>query len=321
MALIPLGLRNDTFVHISEVDRGLDCNCACPECAMPLVAKKGLEREHHFAHAGTSHPFGCGGDIESPLHLYAKQVIAEAGYLEVPAFVVSLPPPDLDLKNEIPAMRMSFARVEVEESMVFGRRRVDVVGYTTQGRLLIEICVTSRVRGKKLQEVKAASEAMIEIEVPWGSLFSHVPEGDGSLKQAILDSLGNKRWLFHPEGEELRNHLKKQAQSRREEEMRAFLEKESQSRRDAPPPTKYRELPKIGTNPRDDHPISKRGLHLPSRSGLSEEDYVRELHAFLSEARYDDAVRQQVVRGLRLGGNITSLDIEIAFRLGIRLIH
>ena len=288
---------------------------------MPLVAKKGSEREHHFAHSSTAHPVGCGGDVESPLHRYAKQIIAEAGYLEVPAFVVSLPPPDLDLKNEIPAMRMSFARVEVEESMVFGRRRVDVVGYTTEGRLLIEICVTSRVRGKKLQEVKTASEAMVEIEVPRSSLFSHVPDGDGSLKQTILDSLGNKRWLFHPEGEALRVQLKKQAQSRREEEMRTRLEKQSQGRGDEPPRAKYREWPKIGTNPREDHPISKRGLHVPSRNGLSEEDYVRELHAFLSEARYSDAVKQQVFGGLRLSGNITPSDIEIAVRLGIPLIQ
>lgn len=35
---------------ISEVERGADCGCRCPVCGSPLVARKGLAYEWHFAH-------------------------------------------------------------------------------------------------------------------------------------------------------------------------------------------------------------------------------------------------------------------------------
>lgn len=299
--LLPIAIRNGTFVHISEVDRGLDCDSVCPECGMPLVAKKGFIRTHHFAHASTSHPPGCGGEIESAIHQYAKKIIAEAGYLEVPAFEVTLPPPDLDMKAEIPAHRKSFIRVEVEESMVFGRRRVDVVGYTPEGRLLIEICVTNRVRGTKLREVKAASEAMLEIKVSEDALFSKASEGIGSLQHTILDSVDHKTWLFHPEGEEIRARLERQASDRRANS----------------PWIQPRERSTVVTPQVENTYSPNRGGHLPSRTGLSEENYVRLLCEFLTDARYNEHTRQRVISALRLSGNITDRDIEIAIKLGI----
>lgn len=314
--LIPFGLRDGTLIHISEVDRGEDCNCVCPECDMALVAKKGFIRKHYFSHhPSTAHPSTCGGGVESALHRYAKQIIAEAGYLAVPAFEISLPPPDFDLKVEIPAKRMTFARVVIEESMVFGHRRVDVVGHIPEGRLLIEICVTHRVRGKKLQEVKVASEAMVEIELPWDSLYSKVSEGNGSLRQSILDSLDNKRWLFHPEGEDIRARLKKQARDRRV----------------LPPPIQPREWLKVETLPRREwlkteplprevSPTPTRGKgHVPSREGLSEEEYVQDLHEFLAGSNYNEEAKQRAVYALRMLGNITARDIEVATSLGLTL--
>lgn len=299
--LIPFGLRDGILIHISEVDRGEDCNCVCTECDMVLVAKKGSAREHHFAH----HPSvvqasTCGSGVESSLHRYAKQIIADAGYLDVPAFKIGLPPPDSDLENWIPAKRVTFTRVEVEESMVFGRRRVDVVGYTHEGRLLIEICVTHRVRGKKLQEVKASSEAMVEIEVSRDSLYSKVSEGNGSLRQVILESLENKRWLFHPVGEDIRDRLKKLARDRR------LVSQQIQ--------------PKVEHLPREESPTQDRSSgHVPSREGISEEDYVREMYKFLIGSNFSEITRQRAVSAFRMLGNITTRDTEVASCLGLTL--
>ncbi len=37
------------MVYIEDVPNGLACNCICPQCHEPLIARNGGEiREHHF---------------------------------------------------------------------------------------------------------------------------------------------------------------------------------------------------------------------------------------------------------------------------------
>jgi hypothetical protein len=62
---IPYALREGAIVHVSEVDRGLDCACVCALCGDSLVARKGAHREHYFAHFRDSN---CSGAAESLLH-------------------------------------------------------------------------------------------------------------------------------------------------------------------------------------------------------------------------------------------------------------
>ena len=38
------------LLHIDDVPSGLACDCICPGCSRPLVAKKGRLQAHHFAH-------------------------------------------------------------------------------------------------------------------------------------------------------------------------------------------------------------------------------------------------------------------------------
>ena len=43
------GLRDGDPVRDSDVASGLECNCICPECKTPLIAKKGPIKQ--FAHS------------------------------------------------------------------------------------------------------------------------------------------------------------------------------------------------------------------------------------------------------------------------------
>lgn len=71
------------FVGIDDVPTGSDCNCFCPACKEPLVAKNGgTKRVHHFAHqSGTE----CAHAVESMLHLLAKEKVREA-FLSQPEY-------------------------------------------------------------------------------------------------------------------------------------------------------------------------------------------------------------------------------------------
>lgn len=67
--------KNGDFVSVDEVPTGIACNCTCPACHEPLVAKNGgSKRVHHFAHASG---VDCGSAYESMLHIIAKQKIQD----------------------------------------------------------------------------------------------------------------------------------------------------------------------------------------------------------------------------------------------------
>lgn len=298
---IPFGLRGEDFLHISEVDRGRDCNCICPECKKPLVARKGRIREAHFAHSASNSAEFCGGGLETALHKYAKRIIDDARYLQLPGFVARLPFGYVGAAAVIAPKRIEFSRVTTEEQMIFGRRKVDVVGYWPEGRVLIEIHVTHRVRGKKLTEVRQSDEYMLEIDVPRNMLFSSASHGVGSLREFILDGLENKRWIHHPEGEKIREKL------RRETGPRPLKLREADS--------EIRPLPVQRVEP----PIRSSGGHVPSRYDWSPEDYVRNLYQFSSGIAATDEMKNRMIRALYMAGNITDQDIALSETLGCSL--
>ena len=47
---IPYAEKNGRLIHVSRVERGLDCGCVCPVCKGPVLARKGRVVRHHFAH-------------------------------------------------------------------------------------------------------------------------------------------------------------------------------------------------------------------------------------------------------------------------------
>ncbi len=77
------------LVNIDEVENGNACQCFCPACHEPLIAKNnGDIREHHFAHkSGTE----CEHAYESMLHLYAKETIQQE-FLSAKKFDIAFNP-------------------------------------------------------------------------------------------------------------------------------------------------------------------------------------------------------------------------------------
>lgn len=59
--------------HITEVERGANCSCYCPNCKSPLIARQGKKLAWCFAHNVETN---CNG--ESVIHYAAKQIILNA---------------------------------------------------------------------------------------------------------------------------------------------------------------------------------------------------------------------------------------------------
>ena len=79
---------NGVLVHISEVERGLQCGCVCPMCRRDLVAKQGKVQEHHFAHDKGAE---CAHAVETALHLAAKDILAKRREIVLPAVEIHFP--------------------------------------------------------------------------------------------------------------------------------------------------------------------------------------------------------------------------------------
>lgn len=70
---LPFGLdKNNTIIHISEVESGKNCDCFCPGCHSPLIAAKGNKILHHFKHSIDRE---CKNGLESAIHMAAKRQI------------------------------------------------------------------------------------------------------------------------------------------------------------------------------------------------------------------------------------------------------
>lgn len=97
-------LGHDGLVHlIGEVPRGAACGCVCPECASPLIAKQGQEKDWHFAHvAGQERP-ECEAGAANMLRRLAIEHLQKQQPLELPPYktVVRMQSPLRVLSQEV----------------------------------------------------------------------------------------------------------------------------------------------------------------------------------------------------------------------------
>lgn len=166
------------MVYIDSVDRGLSCNCRCPKCNEPLVAKLGHEggRQAHFAHCKG---YDCHGSYMTALHKLAEQIIEEEKAVMAPAY------------KEIGRQRMSFTQVEVEQRVERKDLQPDIVGVTEDGlRWIIEIRNTHEVDESKKAKLIESNITCLEIDVREQTLEN--------LKSFILESAENREWINNP---------------------------------------------------------------------------------------------------------------------------
>lgn len=169
---------SEKMVHISSVPRGLSCNCRCPECNEPLVAKLGREggRQAHFAHRKGS---DCHGSYISALHKLAEQIVEEEKAVMVPSY------------KDIDKQKLEFEKVEVEQRVDRKDLQPDLVGITSDGlRWFIEIRYTHEVDETKRAKLIESEITCLEIDVREQTL-----EG---LKSFLLESTESRKWINNP---------------------------------------------------------------------------------------------------------------------------
>jgi hypothetical protein len=180
---------SNRFVHVREVKRGLACDCCCAVCGEQVIARQGDVREHHFAHSSNAQP--CASSYKSDLHRFAKRVIVEAGGLVVPVNAAAARALGLG-DDEGP--RILLACASIDEEVVVGNRRPDLLAATTAGiSVAIEIAYTSFCDLQKRHDYDDMRLAALEIDL---SAFTPTAFDVGRVKHALLEDLTCKSWLW-----------------------------------------------------------------------------------------------------------------------------
>ena len=180
-------LRGSEIVFIDDVESGLKCNCTCPGCGEQLIARKGQKRIHHFSHQSSSCEYG----YESSLHLAAKAILSTAKMITVPPTYGLFPHSNKGNDSLMAAKTINIDRVELEKQ--FGSVVPDIVIYTGDKKLFVEIYVTHRVDEEKRKKIEALGISAIEIDL--SSTSETITRED--LTGILQGDCPEKKWIFN----------------------------------------------------------------------------------------------------------------------------
>lgn len=146
---LPCGINKDgEVVYIENAVNGLACDCICPGCRQPLVAKNnGKIKEHHFAHI--SKDFDCEHGYQSAIHYMAKDVFLKLNEL-------------IFIKNE-KIERYPIDDVQIEQRL---DNVIPDILVTSDGKqFIVEIYVTHAVDDEKKAKIKSMMISAVEIDI------------------------------------------------------------------------------------------------------------------------------------------------------------
>lgn len=192
---IPFAVQDGRMVDVRSVSSGRACNCKCPNCGAPLIAKKGEIRVHHFAHDPIAKLVECTGAVETAIHKMAKQMVIEHRRLTVPKLDILIERSDnkgtLYRKAEelCPTKEIYFE--EVAQEVGVDSFRADLMGTTARGCIYIEIKVTHKVDKFKKLSLRELDCSVLEIDL---SGINRLPATQ-EVFEAVVESVDNKRWI------------------------------------------------------------------------------------------------------------------------------
>lgn len=179
--------KDNELTHISQVERGLKCDCVCPSCNATLIARKGERVIHHFAHYNTDL---CKYVYETSLHLAAKEIISSAKSLWLPAVYLNF---DSGRSKELvkEATEVTVDGVRLEKGM--DDIIPDIIVKSGGKEFIIEICVTHAIDDVKLKKI--ANKNISTLEIDLSKEDKTISKED--LKEVLLENSELKYWRYN----------------------------------------------------------------------------------------------------------------------------
>lgn len=222
--MLPYGQAADgRMIPIAQAERGAACGCVCPQCNRPLIAKKGDEIQHHFAHASDA---SCEGARETMLHKLGKQIISDVKAIWLPAITARVEQIIRPIRE-----RRLFEADHVEVETAIGPFRPDVVMKKGDRTVAIEILVSHRSTPEKIAFYRAQRIDAVEIDLNGMRVDAMFPD---EVVRSVTE-MHHRYWLFNQEVDEAETEICQEIAARRaREEMvrqQAIVDAERNERR------------------------------------------------------------------------------------------
>lgn len=200
--------------HIDEVERGLACNCFCPdrECRGKLVGRQGEINEHHFAHYDLAE---CEYGYRIGILKQAELILEESKHIMLP--IIELDGDKLKLVDTGKNFRLGYTETNVLESCIKTRRRAiySVIEISRDDiRLIIELRF-AKVSKEVIDKYKNNGQSALVIYLD--DLKDDSPDG---LYKILIDSIDNKAWIYNDKKE-------KELEIKRNEKIQQIMESSS----------------------------------------------------------------------------------------------
>lgn len=209
--LLPFSRHKPTgsIVGVDEVERGAACECVCIFCDMPMVAKKGDHKTHHFAHAQrvVNEDHACEASFERCVFWMCRRVLTEASTFRTPSYQRVYRSPAPEVIHITDASTVEFTAVEYPEPMsvsntpdvavlTIGAHRIAVVLHMDRDRLRFSDS-PYRYQDLILPTIAVDLCGMQDVFRRRSSVFRDV------VGERVLLDVEHKRWLYHPREQRL----------------------------------------------------------------------------------------------------------------------
>lgn len=245
-----------SIVDVHHVERGRRCDCVCPSCKTPLIARQGDRKAWHFAHASRSvyeqTDRKCEYSFFVSVRLMARQVIGQVIKMEVPRYEGSLWEV-LDDRDKRRVERFLVAKggtIKVEsiqlEKQRFGAV-VDVTGFVDGYPIIVYLTHPGRDVPFELELLENETCGVIELSLEKTYLLftENTKRATSYLERLRLfleEDIESKRWVFHPRYSRARTSAKERLRRRQELMMEAKSQGRLGQRHDFDSFTKAKEM-------------------------------------------------------------------------------
>lgn len=211
-SLIPFGLYLETneLVDVGSVPQGKACNCICPSCKTPLVARHGRINEWHFAHQSQNTYNKTSKDCDYSFAVSVRLMILQLSSSNLKFKTPELKVP-MSVDSEYSYESADFSMVVATESLFelqnlsiaanFDGVTVDILGYTEDIPFIIFITHRNRTLPPRLKEPTTSKCGVIELNVDnLTPLFKQEKNGQYKevLRKYIQEETDGKEWAYHP---------------------------------------------------------------------------------------------------------------------------